>query len=94
MLHLWLSEVTVWLPNRTRSTDVLPLHEKREDKARKAYLVAISGLIAKRFPSVTDETSGRAEQLLEIMELHLALFDCNYLEDYYEGAFLAIRAEF
>ena len=30
---------------------------------------------------------GRDEQLLEIMELHLALFDCNYLEDYYEGGF-------
>lgn len=68
-----------------RAKEVRVELEKREDKARKAYLVAISGLIAKRFPSVTDETPGRAEQLLEIMELHLALFDCNYLEDYYEG---------
>ncbi|OAS12294.1 hypothetical protein AYO08_06015 [Pseudomonas putida] len=68
-----------------RAKEVRVALEKREDKARKAYLGAISGLIAKRFPSVTDETPGRAEQLLEIMELHLALFDCNYLEDYYDG---------
>lgn len=39
-----------------RAKEVRVELEKREDKARKAYLVAISGLIAKRFPSVTDET--------------------------------------
>lgn len=67
-----------------RAKEIKVREEKRRAKERDEYSKAVNQALYDRFPPVTEDSPDKPERLLAIVELHLGLFECNFLEDYWD----------
>lgn len=65
--------------------DIKVREEKRREREREAYFASTTQAIKKRFPEIPKDAADLPDRLLVIVELHLGLFQCKLLEDYWPG---------
>lgn len=59
--------------------------EKRLERQREAYYAAATRAVNGSFPAIPTDAVDLPERLLVIIELHLGLFEGNFLDGYYAG---------